>query len=294
MARALDAVGIVLFAAATTCLIAFFSDLHHPRWIFGGLLVVFLGGLLWWEVRVPHPFIDVRMLAGNRALSATYLRVAIMFLLNYCILYGFTQWLQEGRHLSASMAGYVMLPMSVAAAMISVPFSRSNKIRTCLIATGAAAVAGPACLLTFDSSTPVWVLIAATMFFAVLSGLGVIGNQAALYHQSPAETIGVAAGLLRTFTYIGAILSSSLVAVAYGDRASDVGLHGLALVLTGLGALLLVLTLSALGRLPRNNTPEEAQEPQRRRSRMLRRGTKRRGRRRWPVVRLYGRCRAQG
>jgi MFS family permease len=257
LARALDITGMALFAAATASLIVFFADLHHPRWAFAGLGVALAAVLLWWETRAEHPFIDVRMLKRNRALSATYVRVAIMFLLSYSILYGFTQWLEQGRHLTASAAGYVMVPMSVVAALLAIPFSRANRIRTCLLATGIAAVAGPACLLTFHATTPIWLLIAATMAFAVISGLGVVGNQAALYHQAPAETIGVAAGLLRTFTYVGAILSSSLIGVAYGDQASDAGLHTVAVVLTGLGALLLVLTMLALRRLPRSTSTEK-------------------------------------
>ncbi|HWD01721.1 MAG TPA: MFS transporter [Amycolatopsis sp.] len=251
LANALDVPGMALFAAATASLIVFFQDLHQPRWVVAGVGVVLTGTLLWWETRAKHPFVDVRMLVRNRALSATYVRVAIMFLLSYCVLYGFTQWLEQGRHLTASAAGYVMVPMSVAAALLAIPFSRGNRIRTCLLATGIAAVVGPACLLTFHGSTPIWLLITVTMTFAVISGLGVLGNQAALYHQAPAETIGVAAGLLRTFTYIGAILSSSLIGVAYGDRASDAGLHTVAVVLTGLGMVLLLLTVFALRGLPR-------------------------------------------
>lgn len=251
LAHALDLVGMALFAAATASLIVFFQDLHHPRWVFAGLVAVLGASLLWRETRAEHPFIDVRMLMRNRALSATYARVAIMFLLSYCILYGFTQWLEQGRHLTASTAGYVMVPMSVAAALLALPFSRGGRIRTCLLATGIAAVVGPACLLAFHATTPVWLLIAVTMAFAVISGLGVIGNQAALYDQAPAATIGVAAGLLRTFSYIGAILSSSLIGVAYGERASDEGLHTVAFVLTALGVILLLLTVLALRRLPR-------------------------------------------
>ncbi|MGW5715090.1 MFS transporter [Amycolatopsis sp. NPDC003865] len=258
LARALDLAGMALFAAAIASLIVFFQDLHHPRWVFAGAGVVLGALLLWWETRATHPFIDVRMLVRNRALSATYVRVAIMFLLSYCILYGFTQWLEQGRHLSASTAGYVMVPMSVVAALLAIPFSRGGRIRVCLLATGIAAIVGPACLLAFHATTPVWLLIAVTMAFAVISGLGVIGNQAALYHQAPTETIGVAAGLLRTFTYLGAILSSSLIGVAYGERASDEGLHTVALVLTALGAVLLILTVLALRGLPRSQDTRDS------------------------------------
>ena len=78
-----------------------------------------------------------------------------------------------------------------------------------------------------------------TMVSGVLSGLGLIGNQAALFAQAPAVTVGVAAGLLRTFTYLGAVLSSSGISLSFGDRASQNGLHTLILTPLVLGVALL-------------------------------------------------------
>jgi MFS family permease len=136
-----------------------------------------------------------------------------------------------------------MLPMSVLAVVISVPFSRRNKVRSALAATAVAAVVGSAGLLVFTSSAPLWVLTLVIMVFGVCSGLGMIGNQAALYQQAPADHIGVAAGLMRTFMYTGAILSSSLISASFGERAGDHGLRVVTLVLLGLGVLLVLLTL---------------------------------------------------
>lgn len=240
----LDVAGMVLFAGAIASLMLFLNDLHHPRWPLGALVVILLVALVLWERRTRDPFVDVRMLARNRPLSATYLRVCLTFLLNYCILYGLTQWLQETRGLSAIGVGLLILPMSVFAALVSVPFARRNLVRSALYCTAAAAVAGSAGLLLFTSATPIWVMVPVTMVFGVVSGLGVIGNQAALYRQAPAEALGVAAGLMRTFTYLGAVLSSSLISLSFGDRATDGGLHTITFALLGLGAVLLAITPS--------------------------------------------------
>lgn len=240
----LDAPGMILFAGTIASLLFFLNDLHHPRWWLCTLLVVLLVTLVLWERRTADPFVDVRMLARNKALSATYLRVCLTFLLNYCILYGLTQWLQETRGLSAIGVGLLILPMSVFAALISIPFARRDLVRPALYCTAVAAVVGPAGLLLFTSTTPVWALVLVTLVFGVVSGLGVIGNQAALYRQAPAEAVGVAAGLMRTFTYLGAVLSSSLISLSYGDRATDSGLHTIIFALLGLGLVLLVITPS--------------------------------------------------
>ncbi|KUN18792.1 MFS transporter permease [Streptomyces antibioticus] len=245
----LDIPGMALFAGTIASLLFFLNDLHHPRWPLCALTVVLLAALILRERRVDDPFVDVRMLAGNKALSATYLRVCLTFLLNYCILYGLTQWLQGTRGLSAIGVGLLVLPMSVFAALVSLPFARRNLVRPALYCTAVAAVVGPAGLLLFTSTTPIWVLVLITMVFGVVSGLGVIGNQAAVYQQAPAEAVGVAAGLMRTFTYLGAVLSSSLISLSFGDRATDGGLHTITVALLGLGGVLLAITPSGARRL---------------------------------------------
>jgi hypothetical protein len=55
--------------------------------------------------------------------------------------------------------------------------------------------------------------------------------------------IGTASGLQRTATYIGAITSTSLLGLMYGQHATDRGLHSLAVVMGVLGAVLIVATI---------------------------------------------------
>ncbi|WP_326617384.1 hypothetical protein [Streptomyces decoyicus] len=56
--------------------------------------------------------------------------------------------------------------------------------------------------------------------------------------------MGSAAGLQRTAQYLGAITASGLIGLLYGERASDSGLHAIALIGVVLGLLLLALTLA--------------------------------------------------
>ena len=56
---------------------------------------------------VPRP----ARLGGNLPLLATYARALLAAIMSYAFLYGFTQWLEEGRGLSPSMAGLVLLPV---------------------------------------------------------------------------------------------------------------------------------------------------------------------------------------
>ena len=81
-----------------------------------------------------------------------------------------------------------------------------------------------------------------SLLLGFTNGFGGFANQAALYLQAPAEDIAVASGLFRTFAYIGAIFSSSLIGIAFGPAATDNGLHVLGWVLGGVGIVIVLLS----------------------------------------------------
>ena len=66
----------------------------------------------------------------------------------------------------------------------------------------------------------------------------------ASYAQAPADATGTAAGILRTFMYLGAIASASLISLSFGRAATDSGLHRLAVMLTVAATGLLAVTLA--------------------------------------------------
>ncbi len=70
-----------------------------------------------------------------------------------------------------------------------------------------------------------------------------VGNQTALDKAAPADRIGTASGLFRTFGYLGTITSSVIGGIAFRDGVNDHGLHvlGVVLVVAGLAALLLTV-----------------------------------------------------
>ncbi|MFF1836232.1 MFS transporter [Streptomyces sp. NPDC058231] len=240
----LDPLGIGLFSTALTVLVFFLLDLSHPVWWLLAPFAVLTAALVWWQLRRPQPFIDLRMLASNAALARTYLRHGLGYLLIYCVMYGFTQWLEEARGYSSGHAGVLMLPMSVAALVCSLLGARTKGIRGPLTLACVLLTIGAALLGFLSGSTPLVVLLIAGACFGIPQGLIGTSNQAAVQEYAPAESIGSAAGLQRTAQYIGAITASSLIALAYGQSASDGGLHLMAVVAVVLGLLLIVLTVT--------------------------------------------------
>ncbi|GAA2627093.1 MFS transporter [Streptomyces axinellae] len=238
----IDVPGILLFAAALTTAMLFLMDLARPRWVLLAPLAALATAFVWWQLRCHAPFLDLRVLARHRPLVLTYLRHGLTYLVIYCVMYGFAQWLEESHGFSSSGAGLIMLPMSLAAAACSLLGARTEGIRGPLTLAAVLLLAGAGTLAFAHSDTPLALLLLASVLFGLPQGLAGTSNQAAVAAQAPADGVGAAAGLQRTSQYLGAITASSLIALFYGHRADDAGLHLIAVTAVVLGAVLCVLT----------------------------------------------------
>jgi MFS family permease len=243
VAAEIDLPGILLFGAAVTSLLIFLLSLRHPAWLALAAAVVLLAALLVWERRARSPLIDLRLLAGNAALTRTYVRQLCTQLVMYALMYGVTQWLQDGKGLDAAAAGLVMLPMTGLSIVLTRPVSRRNVVRVPLIIAALVALAVSITLRLLGVGTPTGVIVAVTLAFGVTVSLNAVGNQGALYAQSPPQRAGTAAGLLRTASYLGAILAASIISLSYARGVTDAGLHRIAVVLIGSSAVLVLITL---------------------------------------------------
>jgi nicotinamidase-related amidase/MFS family permease len=243
IASRIDVTGIALFGGTMTALLVFLLSLPAPDWIPLGIAVILSAVLVAWELRAATPFLDVRLLVSNLALTRTYLRGALTLLAFYTVLYGITQWLEAAHGLSPQQAGLALLPMGIVAAIVSRPLSSRNLVRGPLIVGAAALVAASVLVTLLTSSTPVPAIIAVTLLFAVTLGTTTVGNQTALYAQAPAEQVGTAAGLFRTFSYVGSIASSTITGIVFRHDVTDSGLHLIAAILAGTSIVVLALTV---------------------------------------------------
>ncbi|MFJ6378752.1 MFS transporter [Kitasatospora sp. NPDC092039] len=239
----LDHAGIALFAVLLLALMLFLMKPDPARWYLPVLAVLAAVGFAVRERRARTPFIDLRSLAGNRPLIATYLRQVLGYTAVYAFLYGYTQWLEEGRGLSAATAGLVLLPLSLTALTVAGVTGRRPAVRGKLLVGSACQIAACAVLLLVHASSPGTLLIGVGVLAGISQGLIGLGTQTALYHQADPATIASAAGLLRTFMYLGAMAASAANAAFFPHGATTGGLHRLALFMLGSAALLLLLTL---------------------------------------------------
>jgi MFS family permease len=243
LAVRLDLAGIAGFALAMTALLLFLFGLPAAHWYLLGISVVLWIALAFWELRTDTPFLDIRMLASNKALTRTYLRFGLAMLCLYVVLYGITQWMEAARGLSETEAGLITLPMTLISGLVVSPVSRRNLVRGPLIAAAAACLAGSAGVLFLSGSVWIGWVVVITLFFGLVAGFASAGNQTALYAQAPADQLGTASGLLRTFGYIGSIASSAITGIVFHASVSDSGVHLIAWIMIGVSLVLVLVSV---------------------------------------------------
>ncbi len=212
--------------------------------------------------RTAHhdPFIDLRVLGGNVGLLVSYGRALLAYVVSYSFIYGFTQWLEDGRGLTAGQAGLVTLPMFGTAIVVSALTGRREQLRGKLIVAAIGQVIACALLLVLHPASPIWLLLLVVLIVGIPQGLNSLALQNAVYRQADPETMGASAGLLRTFGYLGAITSAAAQGGFYGRRADSTGLHHLALFLLVIGVLFLLVNLLDRS-LPRTIAAQRAKHP---------------------------------
>lgn len=241
---ALDLPGMALFATALVCLLLFLMNPGGGHWYLPVLTVAAAAAFTWRELRTRQPFIDLRVLGGNLPLLATYARALLAYIVSYAFLYGYTQWMEEGRGLSASQAGLVQLPLFATALVVSTLTGRHQAIRGKLLVGAVGQTAACSLLLALHADSALWLLLGVAVVLGVPQGLNSLALQNSVFHQADPDRMGSSAGLLRTFGYLGAIVASAADGAFFGPRADTGGLHELAWLLLAVSVLFLGVTVA--------------------------------------------------
>ncbi len=244
IASKLDAPGILGFAAAMLTLLIFLFGLPAAHWWVLALSIALWAVLVRWERRARTPFLDVRLLAGNPGLAYTYLRFGLTQLCVYVVLYGLTQWIESVRGFSEAAAGLLLLPMTLVSGLIITPLSRRRLVRGPVIAAAAACLLGSAGVLLLSSTVRIGMVVVLTLVFGLAIGFSTAGNQTSLTRHAPADQLGTASGLLRTFGYVGSIGASAVTGLVFDHTVTDHGVHQIGWIMTAVSLVLVALTLA--------------------------------------------------
>ncbi len=245
--RTVDLPGLLLFSATLTGLLVFLLSLaDHPQWWLVPVVVVLAVLLVRQELAAPAPFLDVRGLAANRALSSVLGQQGGVNLVFYCVFFGLPLWLGSVRGFGSDTVGLLILPLAlmgvlmtpVAARVVSLRGSRAT-----LVFGSAVLLAGTLVVQLLHESSPVIVILVAALLFGIPGGFNNLGLQTALYEASPPERMGSSGGLFQTFRYLGAILSTSVLGIVFERDLSTRGLHHVGWLMTAVAAVLVLLAL---------------------------------------------------
>jgi MFS family permease len=238
----LDGFGIIFFTVFLLALLNLIMQPHFSWLVLVGVIALFILFVLW-EWRHEAPFIDVKLLKNEPALSLVYLRTMATNYVLYLMLYGFPQWLESVHHFIPRDTGFMMLPLSVTAIGVGLVTSAYNKpvIQNFLgVFILTAACTG---LYMLNVNSGIIFIIGFAIVMGMSDGTNIIANQNLLNAESPLEQKGVSFGLFRTFGYIGAILSGTQLKVLFHNGVKDNNFHQIsyyALYSCGVLALLLI------------------------------------------------------
>ncbi|MEU2359016.1 MFS transporter [Streptomyces misionensis] len=185
--EAVDFLGIALFSLTIASLLILLLELQSGLWWLGVITVGGAVALVVWERRREDPFIDVRLLTTNAALSRTYLRLLLTFTTLYLFVNAVSQWLQDPFGLSAFQTGLLQVPIAVVAGVASLCIARTTRMRVPLIVTAIGPIATGVVFAFIGVSSPLWLILASTALIGIPQGLGSLANQAVLYRQVPTE-----------------------------------------------------------------------------------------------------------
>jgi MFS family permease len=243
-AAGLDVAGMALFAAMLVSLLLFVMNPQVRHWYLLVLTMIAGIGFVARELGTAAPFIDLRVLRGNLPLVTTYTRALLAYVVAYAFLYGYTQWLEQGRGLSATEAGLAQLPLFATAILVSIATGRRAEVRIKFLVGAAGQIGACALLLLLDSRSAIVLLILTAIVVGIPQGLNNLALQNSVYYQAEPERVGSSSGLLRTFGYLGAIVASAANGAFLSHRADTTGLHNLAWFLFAAAVLFLALTVA--------------------------------------------------
>jgi MFS family permease len=209
-----DLKGSFVFSVSVVAMMYGFSSLPAPHgfWLLGAGLLA-LVAFVFWEAKVPHPVLDVRLFRDNPAFAFSNLAT----LLNYCAVFavGFllSLYLHFVKGLSPQETGIVLVSQPVVMAIIS-PFAGrlSDRFEPRIVASvGMAFIClGLFILAGIDASTSLRVIVTTLIVFGFGFALFASPNTNAVMSSVDKRFYGVASGTLGTMRLVGQMLSMGI------------------------------------------------------------------------------------
>ena len=137
----LDVMGLLLFSITISALLIVLMSLPTFDKVSGCVTVIALLAFVAWELHAATPFVDVRSLAADNAMTLNFLRAMLTMLGAYVVMYALPQWLEDACHMNAGVSGMFIIPMGVVATVASLSIAKKPIVRLPLMVCCSAMVA---------------------------------------------------------------------------------------------------------------------------------------------------------
>ena len=228
----LDILGTLLVAGALFLLVDAIIEAPSRGWTGPVTLpeaaagLALLAGFAWWELRIPHPLIDLRVFR-SRAFSAAAGSVTVIFFALFGSLFVLTQYLQLVHGYSPLSAGVRALPFALAMAAVS-PVSPilAQRLGTRVIIPAGIALMGAGLLdlSTAQVHTGYPALAVAVAIMGAGMGLVMAPASTTIMTTVPAHQAGAGSAINDTIREVGGALGIAVVgSLAAGVYSAKLG-----------------------------------------------------------------------
>nr|WP_320162088.1 MFS transporter [uncultured Methanoregula sp.] len=214
-----DFLGSIIYACALVAVMYGFSIVPNSL----GLVLIVAGCILGvvfalYEMRIPVPVLDMRLLTNNRVFAFSNLAALISYSATFAVTFLLSLDLQYTKGFTPEVAGLVLIIQPAMMVVLSPVAGRlSDRIDPQLVASaGMAFTALGLFLLVFlVESTPLWYMIVCLVVLGIGFGLFSSPNTNAIMSAVEKRYYGVASGMNGTMRLVGQMLSMGIAMMLF-------------------------------------------------------------------------------
>jgi EmrB/QacA subfamily drug resistance transporter len=212
-----DALGAVLYGITMVTVMYGFSHLPAPSAIV--LIVsgtVVLAAFILWELRIPYPLLNIRIIRANRVFGFSNLAAFINYSATFAVTFFLSLYLQYIKGFTPQSAGLILISQPVVMVLFSSYAGRlSDRIDPGKLASAGMAMSAVSLfMLVFITDTTVLVYIIASL---IILGLGLAffssPNTTAIMSSVDRKFYGVASGMVGTMRLTGQMFSMGVAVI---------------------------------------------------------------------------------
>lgn len=222
LALFIDVPGIIGFTVAMSALIlALLDSLPGLRLVLFAVAIITGAVFAWWELRAPHPVLDLRALKANTSLLLVLAQFATFNVIFYLWMFGLPQFFEIARGYPVAHVGMLMAVLATVSALSVMPATRL------ITRLGLRPFVFAGCAPLFTALLLMWLVgtdghpVFDVLILAVAGmpyGLIPLGLNQGMFASAQRGAAGVAAGLFQLTRYLGAVIAMVIMALVIGEQ----------------------------------------------------------------------------